>query len=1023
MHFFTQLRGGLRTVFGHVQWERPAWVRSGLASAGALAATVRAYPRRSAQLAGAVVILLGGGYLAWRWYASLPKPVTIEFALEAPARTCYECEPPGKPNPLIVRFAASVAPLIAIGKPLDAAKVGLKLAPGVEGEWQWESDRVLRFQPKADWPIGEDYQLSLPRRELVAPQTLLAKYRGEFSSPAFEARIESNEFYQDPVQAADKKIVTTLLFSHAVDPREFEPRILLSVYDKLTEQIENKVEPAPAFTVTYDKLKLHAYIHSAQLPVPAKSGRAVVRIEAGIRAGRGGNRTKEELKAETAIPGLNSLTVRDLSLTIVRDERDEPSQALMVETSHSVTERNMADHVLAWLLPERHPDKEIEARWEKHNRGKPYPWGSPREITPALLAASERVPLGYVPNERDHVELHSFRFKADPGRHVYLRVQKDLQSFGGYRMPDAADFVQEVPEYPQELRIQHQGSLLALSGQRKLTVFSRDVPGLRIEVARLLPNQLQHLVTQTSGSIAVPGWQNWNLNADDLTERFTTDRRLPKLEPGATHYESIDLGEYLTRPGASRQGIFLLSVQAYDPAKKQLIADRESYCEGCGYEAHVRDTRLVLITDLGLLTKKSLDGSQEVFVQSIASGEPAEGVTVEVVGRNGETVLSEVTDGAGHVHFPDLKSFKREKRPAFYLARRGGDLSFLPMDARARPLDLSRFDVGGVANETDRSALTAYLFSDRGLYRPGDEIRAGVIVRTQDWRALPAGLPLRLEIVDPRGVTVRRETLKLSGSAFEELRYSTRDTSPAGNYTFSVYVVKSDEDVDLIGSMTVSVREFLPDRLRMATHFTTESPLGWVAPEDLGAQVQLENLFGTPAGSRRVTATLRLSPAFPSFAGFSDYEFRDPRKAKEGYTETLAEQVTDESGRARLDLGLKRFARATYRAGLLVQGFEADGGRGVSNEVSQLVSSLPYLVGWKSDGDLGYVARGAARGVELIAIDPKLARIAVGELNLERIERRYVSMLIRQPNGTYRYESKVKELSLSAQPLQLTAAG
>jgi uncharacterized protein YfaS (alpha-2-macroglobulin family) len=1023
MNLAPWLRNALRAAFGQLEWQPPAWLRACGSRIHAIASTARAHPRQSALVAGVALALLGGAYLAWRWYESLPKPVTVGFEVQAPARTCYECTPPGKPNPLIVRFAASAAPLIAIGKTVDAGKIGLKLAPAVAGAWRWDDERTLRFQPEADWPIGQEYELALPRRELVAPQILLARFRAEFRAPAFEARVEANEFYQDPVQAADKKIVTTLVFSHAVDPRELEPRITLRVFDKVSDEIEREVEPAPPFTVTYDNLKLHAYVHSAQLPVPAKGGRALVRVEPGIRAARGGNRTENELKAETPIPGLDSLAIRDLSFQIVRDERDEPSQALMVETTHSVTEREMADHVLAWLLPERHPDNELQARWEKHNRGKPYPWYAVQEVTPAALEAATRVALDYVPSEREHVELHSFRFKADPGRRVYVRVTKDLRSFGGYRMPEAFDSLQTVPAYPQEVRIAHQGSLLALSGKRKLTIFSRDVPGLRVEVARLLPNQLQHLVSQTSGSFSEPNWDNWNLTAENLTEHFTTDRRLPKLAAGEPHYEAFDLGEFLTRPGASRLGIFLVSVQAWDPAKKDVIEDRYPECEDCGYEAHVRDTRLVLITDLGLLTKKSLDGSQEVFVQSIASGEPVAGVTVEIIGRNGETVLSEVSDGSGHVHFPDLKSFKREQQPVLYLARRDGDMSFLPMDSRARPLDLSRFDVGGVANEADHNALNAYIFSDRGLYRPGDEIRAGVIVRSQDWRTLPAGLPLRLEIVDPRGVAVKRDTLKLSGSAFEDVRYATRETSPAGNYTISLYVVKSDERLDLIGSTTVAVREFLPDRLRMTSHFSTESALGWVSPERLAAEIELENLFGTPASGRRITATLQLSPAFPTFAGLRDYQFLDPQAAKLGFTETLAEQTTDEAGHATLDLGLKRFARATYRAGLLVQGFEADGGRGVSNELSQLVSSLPYLIGWKSDGDLGYVPRGAPRAVELIAVDPKLKRVAVEGLAVERLERRYVSMLIRQPNGTYRYESRIKEWSLTTQPFAVAAAG
>jgi hypothetical protein len=32
---------------------------------------------------------------------------------------------------------------------------------------------------------------------------------------------------------------------------------------------------------------------------------------------------------------------------------------------------------------------------------------------------------------------------------------------------------------------------------------------------------------------------------------------------------------------------------------------------------------------------------------------------------------------------------------------------------------------------------------------------------------------------------------------------------------------------------------------------------------------------------------------------------------------------------------------------------------------------MPYLVGWKADGDLGYVSRDAKRAATFIAIDPR----------------------------------------------------
>jgi uncharacterized protein YfaS (alpha-2-macroglobulin family) len=1013
-----------RAVVGDVRWQPPGWAAAAGRGLRSTTSAARANPGRSAAVAATVVAVAAGGWYGWRWYEARPKPVTVAFATEAPARTCYECDPPGAPNPLVVRFEASVAPLAAVGKPLaaggDVARPSL--SPAAEGTWSWDDDRTLRFQPKADWPIGQKYELALPKRGLVAPQVRLATYEAAFSTVPFAATVERSEFYQDPVQATEKKIVTTFAFTHPVDPTSFERRLKLEAYDKVDASTERRVEPAPGYTVAYDKLKLHAYVHSARLPVPAKGGRAEITVAKGVKAQRGGNETDAALVSGAPIPGLNSLTVSDVDLRIARDERDEPSQVLMLQTSHSVLEKDIVARVAGWLLPVKHPDPRRQAEWEKSRPNTPYPWSSPAEITPAVLAAGTSLPLEYVPNEREHVELHSFRFKADPGRVVYVKVGPELKSFGGYLMPAAVDRVLAVPEFPKELRIAHTGSLLALSGRKKLTVFSRDVPGLRVQVGRLLPNQLQHLVTQTSGELSKPNFNGYGFDAANLTETFTDVIRLPKLAPGQPHYEGIDVGAYLARPGASRQGIFLLDVQAWDPEAKQAIGASDDECEECGWRPRTNDTRLVVVTDLGLVVKRSEDGSQDLFVQSIASGEPVAGVTVEIIGRNGEPVLNATTDDAGHVRFPDLKSFKRERQPVMYLARRGGDTSFLPIGERMRPFDLSRFDVGGVDVRAERNALTAFLFSDRGIYRPGEEIRAAAIVRTQDWRALPAGVPLVAEITDPRGATIRRETLRLSPAGFEEIRYVTRASAPTGGYTISLYVAR-DQRRELIGSTNVTVREFLPDRLKMTTHFTAESPEGWVSPEDLKAQIGLENLYGTPATKRRVTASLRLSPAFPSFQAYRDYTFRDPQAAKEGFAESLADQVTDDAGRATLDLNLKRFARATYRVNLVVRGFEADGGRGVTGEVTQLVSSLPFLVGWKADGDLDYVKRATSRSVEFVAIDPRAQRTAAKGLTLQRIERRYVSTLLKQDDGTLRYESRLKEVLLDAKPFELPASG
>jgi uncharacterized protein YfaS (alpha-2-macroglobulin family) len=1002
---------GLRAGFGEIRWTPPYWFQRTGQLSGVAWASVRRHPRRSGVIAAAVLVAGLGAWAGWRWYQSLPKPVEYEATVTNPDRTCIECTPPGKPNVVKVNFSGSVAPLKDSGKVIDPATAGVTLSPAFAGEWRWTDDKTLVFTPKADWPIGQTYTIRFAKHGFTAAQIHLANYEVTFASPAFSAQIETNEFYQDPVVAADKKIVTTLKFSQPVDPEALEHRIKLKLFGKITENKEEEQTPAPSFTVTYDKLKLHAYVQTGQLPILAKGGRADLAIDAGVHAARGGNETRERLLASVQVPGLYSLAVTDVRLTIARDERDNPSQALVIATSHSITEPEMTAHVHAWLLPDKHPDPKLQAQWENAHIPRPYPWNV-NLVTPAVLAIATPLPLSYVANEREHVELHSFALKAEPDSQIYLQVDKGLRSFGGYLMANPVAQLLRMPEYPKEVHIASQGALLALSGQRKLTLLTRDVPALRVQVGRLLPDQLQHLVTQTAGDFANPSFNNYSFDAGNITENYVDVLTMPTLPAGTANYQALDLGNYLSKPGAGRQGIFLLNVQAYDPVRKQVIGSRDG-------DGHTADTRLIVVTDLGLLAKKSVDGSQDVFVQSIAGGDPVDGAAVQVIGKNGEAVLTETTDASGHVHFPDLKGFKDEHEPVLYLAKRGGDSSFLPIQSHVDVMELSRFDVGGVSNQAERAALSAYLFSDRGIYRPGDEIRAGAIVKTQDWRRLPEGLPMRVEITDPRGLAVKRDLIHLTAAGFEEIRYQTHDTAAAGNYTINLSVVKANAREDLIGTLTVKVQEFLPDRLRMATHFSSERAEGWVTPDKLQVQVSLENLFGTPATDRRVQASMRLSPAFPTFAKYPDYQFRDPQAAKDGFTENLSEQRTDSDGHATFDLNLSRFARATYRASVVVDGYEADGGRGVTGEAAQLVSNLPFLVGWKADGRLDYISRGTARSVEVVAIDEKLARTPAPGLTLKRLERRYVSVLLKQDSGVYKYESRLKEIPIGDADLPL----
>ncbi|HQS59511.1 MAG: hypothetical protein B7Y56_10285 [Gallionellales bacterium 35-53-114] len=1000
--FWRIMRWSVRALFGSLSYQGPAWVGMGIRALRdgfryiyeRIRKLAAANPKRAKQIGAGLIAAAIAATGLYIWYESLPKPVEASFYVNNPQRTRIE-DPKAKPDPLTVVFSRSVAPIDRIGKEIAA---GVALSPELEGSWRWVDDQRLRFTPKYDWPIGVEYKVDF-ERSLIAEHIALDKYSASFGTAAFEVNVSEVQFYQDPVDPTAKKVVATVNFSHPVDTGDFEKRIKLRQEGKSSGFFGIGAEETK-FRVSYDKLRLNAYIHSEPLPIPAKDLRLDLTVDSGSRAAQGGNPSRNTTSRVIAIPGLYSLKVQDLSLSQVENDQMEPDRVVVLNFSTDVPEKETREKLQAWLLPVYHPDTAEKDR--KH----PHYWDV-QHIDAKILQLSEVLRLDAIASERDSTETHSFKFKADAGRQVYLKISKGVKSGGGYLLAKDVDRTIRVQPFPKQLRIMASGSLLAMSGEKKLPVLARDVAAMQIEIGRLLPQQLQHLVSMTEGSFSRPDFA-YNFNESNLTERYTEVVEFPGGVEGRPQYSAVDFGRYLSAEGG-RRGIFFLKIEPYDTKNKRVTGGA--------------DKRLVVVTDLGILVKKNLDGSQDVFVQSIHSGHPVANATVEVIGKNGLPVVSKVTDAAGRTLIPDLKGFEREREPVVYMVRQGGDTSFLPVSGRDRMLNFSRFDVGGVSNAADSGKLSAYLFSDRGIYRPGDEIRVGMIVKSADWGKHLAGIPLEVEVTDPRGLVVKKEKLKLSSAGFEELKFSTQDSSPTGDYNIQLYIVKDGLPSNQIGSVSVKVQEFLPDRMKITTRLSAEALEGWVSPQDLKARVTLQNLFGTPAENRRVRASMTLTPSFPVFGSHRGYQFYDPLRAKDEVNEPLAETTTNEKGEAEFDLNLTRFDRATYRVHVIAQGYEAEGGRSVSGEVSTLVSSMPYLVGWKADGDLSYVAREAERVVDLIAVDSKAQRIAVKDLTLVQIERKYVSVLTRQSNGTFRYESRPKEVQLSEKPFALVAKG
>ncbi len=991
--FFVRL---LHTIFGHVQWQAPAWIGRA-ASQVRKAARFLAADRKRLVIAALSLVAIAG---AVTLYKLRPRPHYVEYAVTAPQLTEYDDNGINTIYPLLVEFKEPAAPLANIEKRVTS---GVGISPQVAGKWAWLDDRHLQFTPKSDWPVDGSFTVKMARKGLLARAVELDEYSFDFKTQPFSAKIASSQFYQDPQDPTLKNVVASVSFSHPVDTAQFEQRVSLvpgkdAAYLGLTPDSKH-------FTIFYDKLKLNAHIHSAALAMPRDDTSITVVIDKGVRAARGGNQTGAKLEAVVAIPGRTSLRFDGAQMTLVDNARYEPEQVLVMTSSSPVAERAFAGKVVAYLLPVQHPNQPA-------GNAIPYNWSDQSDIGNEIFSKSQTLPLTYVASDGGNQTTHGFKFNAPVGRYVYLLVKDGVEGTGGYISAKPYTAVVLVTPYNQALAFLGKGALLSLGGDRKVGFLVRGIDRVQVEVGRVLPNQLQHLAP-LMGDFAKP--QLYGIE-DTIVERFTATRDYHGRQPGKPVFDSIDLGQYLQDKAGSRRGLFLLHIRVAPPERTGGEEDGESY-------GGLEDSRLILVTDLGFAVKQSKDGSRDIFVQSIHRGEPVGGARIEVIGRNGEPVAAATTDSTGRAQLPKLPTLRREKDPLLILAQKDTDFSFLPLRTGERNLDLSRFETGGVENADSPQQLSAYLFTDRGIYRPGETTHLGIIARTADWKSSLSGLSLDVEISDPRGNVVRRDKVKLSETAFEEIAFTTQPAAPSGTYQAVAWLPKEDNRREKLGSESFNVQEFEPDRMKVRLDLSAKAVPGWLKPADVKARVSVMHLFGEPASGRRVEGELNLSPVLPRFDAYPDYRFQIGEVVKEPFHEDLAATITDDKGNAELNLDLGRFAGRAFRLNVLARAFEAEGGRSVAAQNTAIVSDAPYLVGVKPDGDLTFVRRATARKAHWLALNQFLAPVATPDLTLEWVQRKYLSVLTQQPDRTYAYVSRLKETVRDTHTVRIAVGG
>ncbi len=273
-------------------------------------------------------------------------------------------------------------------------------------------------------------------------------------------------------------------------------------------------------------------------------------------------------------------------------------------------------------------------------------------------------------------------------------------------------------------------------------------------------------------------------------------------------------------------------------------------------------TQWVVVTDLGLSVFKGEKGLS-LQTRSLKTAQALKNVQVKLVAKNNMILAEKKTSKDGWVEFsPALLNGKGGKEALYLTAQtKSGDFSFISLWEPA--LDLSEH---GVAGQNPPGPLQTYLYSDRGIYRPGEKIKLGYLLRN-DLSDAHTNLPLSIILYRPDG----KEAFKTVATPDEigggRINIPLSKAAATGKWKLAAY---SDPKASPIGTLNIQVEEFVPERLDVKAKLDTEKlKFG----ETAKLHVQADYFFGAPGSNLNMSGSARLQIDPAPFAQYGQFRF------------------------------------------------------------------------------------------------------------------------------------------------------
>jgi len=432
------------------------------------------------------------------------------------------------------------------------------------------------------------------------------------------------------------------------------------------------------------------------------------------------------------------------------------------------------------------------------------------------------------------------------------------------------------------------------------------------------------------------------------------------------------------------------------------------------------DGRFFLITDTFLVFK---DGPSDALVWAVEpqSGKPVSGQALELYSeddKHNATLLgSGKTDANGLLHV----SFAATTGGTHFVSSADGAPFTFASSSWNSEVSLDSFGIPNVYGGGEFTT-TAYVFSDRPLYRPGQPVYFKGILRTDD--DLTYHLPAQKEVevvISSFDKEVYRQTLPVSASGTFNGQFELDQEAALGNYSLTVQEPGQDPtgDVQSYGSLSFNVAEYRKPEFQVDLK---ADPGNVLLGGSFNASVDARYYSGGPLDQADVQWTLRAQPfVYNPPDAYSAFSFSNPASDDEWFAYGNSASPTRVVGQG--DVTTDSSGKVVFKVPAVVETTKDSqvlnletslidlSGNLVSSQVSVVAHRAAIYSGIRAKQYVGKA--GEDQPLEVVVLDWDGKPVSKQQVSVAVSERQWFSVQKQDAQGVMRWESSVKNIPVT----------